>query len=559
MELVYLWVEDYKNIKGEGFNFSPQFHCEFKDEYDEENRLKNNCNLIIETQEYIKDFFGENINVTAIVGKNGSGKSTVLEVLSSLLLNKDFEKKIYLVVYNDEKLQIFKNNLEFVVNTSIDYEIFELSQISKSDIFGVYYSSNFTNGSLDTILELFTTPRIITHEKSQFSHGHGYENSNLKVQSLLNLVFNSNRLLEPHPTDSAYYAQHAFMIDEMQNNYKLAKTIVILDFLRKFGKEYLPIGIRKSDRVIVSIQSNKNTNTTARKTFIERIDEFLSVEPDENYRDQYIEFKTKFLSIIEQNLTSDDICNLFIDDALDLIHLYIDLYRLNKNLTFEFLDMKIKDFSSGEENLTLMFALLLLGIVSYLKQGNKSCNILLLLDEIENNFHPKWQRLLFSNIISFLKVIQESHNDNQINFTILLASHSPFILSDLPSRNVIFLDKNQEGNCNVVNGLENKKQTFGANIHTLLSDGFFMDEGLMGEFAKRKIQNVYKFLKKQESEISSKEEAQEIINIIGEPIIEKQLQIIFDKVFSEENEIDSEIIRLEKRLNELKKKKNDNN
>ncbi len=27
MELVYLWVEDYKNIKKEGFNFSPRFEC----------------------------------------------------------------------------------------------------------------------------------------------------------------------------------------------------------------------------------------------------------------------------------------------------------------------------------------------------------------------------------------------------------------------------------------------------------------------------------------------------------------------------------------------------
>ena len=57
MELVYLWVEDYKNIKKQGFNFSPRFRCE----YDEEkNELK-----IIDKEEtgefYPKNFFGENI------------------------------------------------------------------------------------------------------------------------------------------------------------------------------------------------------------------------------------------------------------------------------------------------------------------------------------------------------------------------------------------------------------------------------------------------------------------------------------------------------------------
>ena len=44
MELVYLWVEDYKNIKRQGFNFSPRFRCEFKAEYDENNKFKEAIN-----------------------------------------------------------------------------------------------------------------------------------------------------------------------------------------------------------------------------------------------------------------------------------------------------------------------------------------------------------------------------------------------------------------------------------------------------------------------------------------------------------------------------------
>ncbi len=29
MELVYLWVEEYKNIHRQGFNFSPRFKCDY--------------------------------------------------------------------------------------------------------------------------------------------------------------------------------------------------------------------------------------------------------------------------------------------------------------------------------------------------------------------------------------------------------------------------------------------------------------------------------------------------------------------------------------------------
>ena len=56
MELVYLWVEEYKNIKNQGFNFSPRFECKFDGE-----KLTVN-----ENKDYVS-IFPKNINVTAIV------------------------------------------------------------------------------------------------------------------------------------------------------------------------------------------------------------------------------------------------------------------------------------------------------------------------------------------------------------------------------------------------------------------------------------------------------------------------------------------------------------
>lgn len=69
MELVYLWVEDYKNIHRQGFNFSPRFRCEYNEDTNEL--------TIDENKEYVS-IFPDNINVTAIVGENGSGKSRLL-------------------------------------------------------------------------------------------------------------------------------------------------------------------------------------------------------------------------------------------------------------------------------------------------------------------------------------------------------------------------------------------------------------------------------------------------------------------------------------------------
>ena len=87
MELVYLWVEDYKNIQKEGFNFSPRFECEFNPIYenDENNIIKisEKSELIVkEKKNQIKSIFESNISITAIVGENGSGKSRILETFT---------------------------------------------------------------------------------------------------------------------------------------------------------------------------------------------------------------------------------------------------------------------------------------------------------------------------------------------------------------------------------------------------------------------------------------------------------------------------------------------
>ncbi|MFZ2968540.1 MAG: hypothetical protein WA080_05740 [Sulfuricurvum sp.] len=57
MELVYLWVEDYKNIYHQGFNFSPRFECK----YDE-----NTKELTIDEKKDYVSIFPKNINITAI-------------------------------------------------------------------------------------------------------------------------------------------------------------------------------------------------------------------------------------------------------------------------------------------------------------------------------------------------------------------------------------------------------------------------------------------------------------------------------------------------------------
>jgi ABC-type polysaccharide/polyol phosphate transport system ATPase subunit len=77
MELLYIWIKNYKNIKRQGFNISSKFNFE----YDE----KKNEITISKNENHIENFFGENIlDVTALVGENGSGKSTLCHFITAI-------------------------------------------------------------------------------------------------------------------------------------------------------------------------------------------------------------------------------------------------------------------------------------------------------------------------------------------------------------------------------------------------------------------------------------------------------------------------------------------
>lgn len=112
--------------------------------------------------------------------------------------------------------------------------------------------------------------------------------------------------------------------------------------------------------------------------------------------------------------------------------------------------------------------------------------IIILLDEPDLQLHPEWQQKFISIIINLLYVFF-----SRINFQIILTTHSPILLSDIPKTNVIFIDKNSDGTSQVCNGIS-FKETFSANIHTLYNDSFFLNGVPIGEFAKQKIESIHK-------------------------------------------------------------------
>lgn len=172
-------------------------------------------------------------------------------------------------------------------------------------------------------------------------------------------------------------------------------------------------------------------------------------------------------------------------------------------------------------------------------------NINLILDEIELYYHPEFQRNFISDLLKLLREARFS-SINKINIVFL--THSPFILSDIPVLNILFLEGTQHtGEQRIPKMLstpvENVKQTFAANIHELFRDGFFM-HSTKGAFALSKIDELLEFCKQVRiekdnmrplSELRSKylkrqQYFRNLIDMIGEDYIRNVLENHLDEL-----------------------------
>jgi hypothetical protein len=192
-------------------------------------------------------------------------------------------------------------------------------------------------------------------------------------------------------------------------------------------------------------------------------------------------------------------------------------------------------------------------------------------DEIELYFHPELQKSYISNL---LKLIKEAKYENLKNINMTFLTHSPFILSDIPNQNITYLKKGE-----FLKGKDRPQKSFGGNITDLLADSFFVEDGLIGDFAKSKIQEVIDFLKyKREislkplsidqfdfyenlnKKFKDKEEMysyyRQIIEIVDEPLVKNKLKKMYlDYVLDDTFFIDDELEKAKQRVFDLEKRK----
>lgn len=172
--------------------------------------------------------------------------------------------------------------------------------------------------------------------------------------------------------------------------------------------------------------------------------------------------------------------------------------------------------SSAEESYLNLYAY----IRKEIEKNKDKKNMIILLDEPDKNMHPE----LAKNFLNTLFDVIKSYEDNDIKFMIVLATHSPFILSDVLSEDVVCLKRNEDNSVSVD---KRDLKTFANNIQDILVNSFFLDS-TVGDFAKKSINDAIDYLNNTERNIEKLNEIRFLIDNISEPIVKEYMNRLYN-------------------------------
>lgn len=257
----------------------------------------------------------------------------------------------------------------------------------------------------------------------------------------------------------------------------------------------------------------------------------------EDYLAKAVVVKLDFVeSWIKAKIQSDNIGNDFklsVDDLLpppvfDTQFQIVEKKNIASNNTYKDADIiPFQGLSSGERQIAYLMSNLLYHLHNINSMGNdfsmeadhqNKVNyhyVNVMFDEVELYFHPELQRRFVEYIY---QVLQNVELNNILGVNITLITHSPFVLSDIPEKNILFLSKEVQDNP--------FGHTYGANIHAMLNNRFMLDSTI-GEHSRKSIENLVKVYHQEDNEqrkrafLSQKEQFAYLCSIIGDEYLSK--------------------------------------
>ena len=568
LKLCYIWVEEYRNFENFGVNFSSAEKFDYNHStglisHEAINKLPNN--------------FFENdriLDVTGIIGKNGTGKSNLLELACSLLKGgtTSIKSKFLIIIKrfngyechsSPELTHIFNANLPMAM-TMYNRAIEPFKVIFFSNVYDErehFFDSRISNLSGNY---RFKKTRYTSSNKTsdfvkqlQFVRGPFMDRSeipypdeiSITIKKLnvsqrtrrLNFMPNDSNNFEDYlnsfykdigalkaSVDKLYYSivfslildfssfvsyeleDFSLISDELQ---RITESLIIdVEEIQNSYKSKLAIAqkweswLRTSLNLVISI-SNSDTNLDNKiKDIIEEHKDILKI------LERFSEFINKDDLKIEvegsRGRKQEKYIVRFKRETSKLEEQFYNYFDKDSKFNLNWLGL-----SSGHKAYLDFFSLLWFEL-----KNIKTQNVIIFIDEGDLYLHPKWQADFFYKLITLIPQFRE------VNFQFVLTSHSPFLVSDLPNENLVFLSSNTNHQIEVVEKPEIK--TFGGNLGDLYINAFFMEGALISRFAAKKIQDVVDKINDKQSRLTTNDK--KLIDLIGEDLIRLQIENILN-------------------------------
>ena len=585
MKIRYVWIDLFGNIARQGFNFDMKYRFDFD--------FKSRTLSINKTGFDPETFFPKNISdVSLIVGENGSGKTTLMEFLTRHL-DSTFAKSIVVVgkrVFFHPELQ----QIELAGDAKTEFKIFNNDLIEDRAEFRLLLNRHlkvltFSNGfservawksnyATDMTLGSYLRKDAI-EDKSNLGFLEKYKLAELRraISFLDRAESNNDGIVLPFAPDSINKLKCAFRppgdnrIQETLKHYLEVYRLMASRILKVFSRGDIRMLNRFEARMVASDAIREYCFAIVVMNLLSTGAEYKGNRDKLNAGQDHGEFYGEIIKNLEfpgsKFLHSEAVTNAFFevlgalaesahldfrpsnsylpnreDTLLQFLFRTQAILVINRPDAGEFLRlyeaMIIQEpfisfywgLSSGERAFLSMFSRFWEKHEDIISRGN----ILVLLDEGELHFHPEWQRKYVNYLLTYLPNIFNQASSIQI----ILTSHSPFVISDLPDSNVVYVRRNRAGFMQVL-GIELERKTFAANIHHLFADSFFLQGALVGEFAKQKVNGLIDYLNERSPNPFEMEHNRMVLNLIGDPYIRRRLSSMWREKFNE-NPDDSE-------------------
>lgn len=598
MELIFAYIDNYRTFSKQGVSFSDKFIVEYMESSSSLNLSRNN--------DYFDIYPANVISISAVVGKNASGKSSLLSLIGKQIDDRHRNNEIWKKEYQNphEKFDIFTlkktGGLDSLINSSSyfllyfygkdqngeDLFVFEtnhpmkyIGMLSNTEVltadrreFGPSIDYFSSKGWLSCVFKLNRTKNTYVDDTQNFKSENGNIQSETSILYFQNKGFESEMETIQRSAEEAkisikrrtvslesvyIYEQLKFLLDQLNIDeknrflFKNQSYSILVNFSDAYPspptnsdlsfsdalKDYRDFKIdefSEQQRIVLAflfrytcylftatvftrgeISEEKETvvqeltNMQAADDSFENVkslyhqkidlllkridDEDLSFsafkKSEESFEYFLADAKASYIdyTFSEEGLTLKVYKETKLDDVKRFFDDCVDAYSKNNNkkqdsVLGRFFETTIPFLSDGERENLKMFTSIHEQIALHYPDKKK---YILLFDEIERSMHPEMCRCLITNLMEFL----HAYHDKE--FQIIIATHSPFIISDIRKENVICLSRKEE---NLTKAFSPDSNTLGQNIHTLLKGQFFLDS-TFGAYSTKLIELIVDCIK----------------------------------------------------------------